>query len=134
MSESKGISYRFSTTNNAYCAHSLRTNSLTVRAPNCDLLVERGSGCLHCFTLRNILQSRYKRKSDSNEIELETKSQFNMFERYNALSKENMQLNRTIYKLEETIDFLQREARKVIDRDSVNLSIVDNVGMCTMIN
>ena len=136
--EGKSISYRHSNRKDAFCEQSICTNSLSVRASNCDVLVDRGSRCAKCVRLRNILHSRQKRKNDN--IENDEKSQFNLlnshqkFEKYDALSKQNLELNRKIYKLEETIEFLQREARKVIDRDSVNLNLDDNIVICDMID
>ena len=137
--EGSCISYRYSNNKDAYCERSICTNSLSVSAANCVLLIEPGTRCTPCLRLRNILQNRQKRESDKVGTNNKYKSPFSLLntpqkiEKLHDLSHQNMILNRKVYELEEKIEMLQRDAKKLLERDSINFSLWENAAISDMV-
>ena len=138
--EGKFISYKGSSEKDAFCERNFISNSLTVRASKCEFLIQKGSRCTRCIQARNILRCRNKRKSERVSKGSETFSNYDSLNspqrlyKLKQLCKENRVLNETVYALQEKVETLERHAKSMIDRESINLSTMNNIEIADMVN
>ena len=137
--EGKFISYKGSMEKDAFCEKNFVSNTLTVRASECEFLIKSGARCTHCIRTRNILRCRNKRKNERVSRSDETFFNYDALDspsklyKLKQLCKENRALNEKVFALEEHVERLERSARSMIDRESANLSLLGTIEIDDMV-